>query len=68
MNIWIVNHYADAPDRQSTRTYDLARKLVERGHRVTIFAAGFSHYSFKEERVPANQNSVVEDSCGVRFI
>jgi glycosyltransferase involved in cell wall biosynthesis len=68
MNIWIVNHYADAPDRQSTRTYDLARKLVEHGHHVTIFAAGFSHYSFKEERVPANQNSAVEDSCGVRFI
>jgi glycosyltransferase involved in cell wall biosynthesis len=68
MNIWIVNHYADAPDRQSTRTYDLARKLVERGHRVTIFAAGFSHYSFKEERVPANENWVTEDCNGVRFI
>jgi len=68
MNIWIVNHYADAPDRQSTRTYDLARKLVERGHQVTIFSAGFSHYSFKEERVPANKNWVTEDCNGVRFI
>lgn len=68
MNIWIVNHYADAPDRQSTRTYDLARKLVERGHRVTIFAAGFSHYSFKEERVRGNENWVTEDCNGVRFI
>jgi glycosyltransferase involved in cell wall biosynthesis len=68
MNIWVVNHYADAPDRQSTRTYDLARKLVERGHRVTIFSAGFSHYSFKEERVPANENWVTEDCNGVRFI
>jgi glycosyltransferase involved in cell wall biosynthesis len=68
MNIWIVNHYADAPDRQSTRTYDLARKLVERGHGVTIFSAGFSHYSFKEERVPANKNWVAEECNGVRFI
>jgi len=68
MNIWIVNHYADAPDRQSTRTYDLARKLVERGHHVTIFSAGFSHYSFKEERVPANENWVTEKCSGVRFI
>jgi glycosyltransferase involved in cell wall biosynthesis len=68
MNIWIVNHYADAPDRQSTRTYDLARKLVGRGHRVTIFSAGFSHYSFKEERVPANKNWVTEECNGVRFI
>lgn len=68
MNIWIVNHYADAPDRQSTRTYDLARKLVGRGHHVTIFSAGFSHYSFKEERVPANKNWVTEECNGVRFI
>jgi glycosyltransferase involved in cell wall biosynthesis len=68
MNIWIVNHYADAPDRQSTRTYDLARKLVERGHHVTIFSAGFSHYSFREERVPANKNWVTEECNGVRFI
>ena len=68
MNIWIVNHYADAPDRQSTRTYDLAKKLVERGHRVTIFSSGFSHYSFKEERIRGNENSVMEDCSGVRFI
>jgi glycosyltransferase involved in cell wall biosynthesis len=68
MNIWIVNHYADAPDRQSTRSYDLARKLVERGHRVTIFSSGFSHYSFKEERIRGNENWVTEDCNGVRFI
>ncbi len=68
MNIWIVNHYADAPDRQSTRSYDLARKLVERGHHVTIFSSGFSHYSFKEERLRENENWVSEECNGVRFI
>jgi len=68
MNIWIVNHYADAPDRQSTRSYDLAKKLVERGHQVTIFSAGFSHYNFKEERVRGDENWVTEDCNGVRFI
>ncbi len=40
MNIWILNHYADTPDGQATRTYDLSKQLVERGHRVTILAAG----------------------------
>ena len=68
MNIWVVNHYADPPDRQSTRSYDLAKKLVEHGHQVTIFSAGFSHYSFKEERIRGNQNWIVEDWNGVRFI
>jgi glycosyltransferase involved in cell wall biosynthesis len=68
MNIWVVNHYADAPDRQSTRSYDLAKKLVERGHQVTIFSAGFSHYSFEEERVRGDENWVTEDWNGVRFI
>jgi len=68
MNIWIFNHYADSPDRQSTRSYDLGRKLVERGHQVTIFAAGFSHYSFKEERITASENWRDEKWNGVRFI
>ena len=67
MNIWIINHYADSPDRQSTRSYDLAKKLVERGHKVTIFSAGFSHYSFKEERIKNGESFVEEDWNGVRF-
>jgi glycosyltransferase involved in cell wall biosynthesis len=68
MNIWILNHYADTPDRQATRSYDLSKQLVERGHRVTIFAAGFSHYSFKEERIRAGEHWREEDWNGVRFI
>jgi len=68
MNIWIFNHYADTPDRQSTRSYDLARQLVERGYQVTIFAAGFSHYKFTEERVPPGKQWKEEDWNGVRFM
>jgi glycosyltransferase involved in cell wall biosynthesis len=68
MNIWIVNHYADTPDRPATRTFDLSRQLVRRGHRVTIFAAGFSHYSFKEERIRAGETQREEDWSGVKFI
>lgn len=67
MNIWIFNHYADPPDRPSTRSYDLSKKLVERGHCVTIFSAGFSHYSF-EERLSPGEKYREEDCNGVRFI
>ncbi len=50
--VWIVNHYADAPDRPAgPRHFDLARQLVAQGRAVTIFAAGFSHLKGREERV-----------------
>jgi glycosyltransferase involved in cell wall biosynthesis len=50
MNIWIVNHYADPPDGLSTRTFDLARRMVEGGHSVTILTSLFSHYHFHNSR------------------
>lgn len=68
MNIWIFNHYADPPDRQATRSYDLAKQLVARGHRVTIFAAGFNHYSRKEERIRPDETYREEIIDGVRFV
>jgi glycosyltransferase involved in cell wall biosynthesis len=68
MNIWIVNHYADTPERPATRTFDLSRQLVQRGHRVTIFAAGFSHYSFQEERVRDGETQRQEEWNGVKFV
>ena len=46
MRIWIVNHYADPPDGMATRSIDLARRFVERGHPTTIFASNFNHYRF----------------------
>src|SRR5882757_7837297 len=68
MNIWILNHYADSPDRQATRSYDLSRKLVERGHIVTIFAAGFSHYRFTEEQIQGIERFREENWNGGRFL
>jgi glycosyltransferase involved in cell wall biosynthesis len=68
LNIWILNHYADPPDRQATRSYDLGKQLVARGHRVTIFAAGFNHYSRKEERMRPGETCREENVHGVRFI
>ena len=40
-------------DPNGTRHFDLARQLVARGRSVTIFAAGFSHVTGREERLAA---------------
>ena len=66
--IWILNHYADTPDRQATRSYDLGRELVRRGHLVTIFASSFSHYTLREEVLQAGERSIVEEVDGVKFV
>jgi glycosyltransferase involved in cell wall biosynthesis len=68
LNVWILNHYADPPGRQATRSYDLGKQLVKRGHHVTIFAAGFNHYSRKEERVRLSETHHEEIVDGVRFV
>lgn len=67
--VWIVNHYADAPDRPNgTRHFDLARQLVPRGHRLTIFASGFSHVTGREERLARWQLFRTQRFDGVRFV
>jgi glycosyltransferase involved in cell wall biosynthesis len=67
--VWIVNHYADAPDRPSgTRHYDLAQQLIGQGREVTIFAAGFSHVTGRDERMRGARLSRTETFDGVRFV
>ena len=67
--VWIVNHYADAPDRPNgPRHFQLARQLVEQGRTVSIFAAGFSHLGGREERVPPRRLYRVTHFDGVRFV
>ena len=68
LNIWWVSQYASTPDQQFTTQYDLARKLVDKGHRVTFFAAGFSHYKFEEIRLKAGESWRDELCNGVRFV
>ena len=68
MNIWVFNHYADTPDRQATRTFDLCREMVRRGHDATVFASSFNHYLHREERLPGRSPWQAEDVDGVRFI
>jgi glycosyltransferase involved in cell wall biosynthesis len=68
MNIWIINHYAEAPDGLSTRSFDLARRMVERGHDVTIFTSVFSHYHFRNVRRMGARLWIDETTEGVRFV
>jgi len=67
--VWIVNHYASAPDRPAgTRHYELARRLARRGHSVTIFAAGFGHESGRETRLTSGALHRSDWFDGVRFV
>ncbi len=67
--LWIVNHYADAPDRPSgTRHFDLARRLAARGRDVTIFAAGLNHQTGREERLARGRLYRIQSFEGVRFV
>lgn len=70
MNIWIFNHYAVGPGSSGgTRHYDLAKQLVQRGHKVTIFASSFNHQTLKEEHLNDSPKSYIEkDYNGVKFI
>ena len=68
MNVWILNHYADTPHQQATRSYDLGKQLVIKGHQVTIFASSFSHYRFTEEQLQPGEKWKVDNYDGVRFI
>jgi glycosyltransferase involved in cell wall biosynthesis len=68
LNIWWLSQYASTPDQQFTAQHDLARRLVEKGHQVTFFAAGFSHYKFKEIRLKPGEMWRVELHDGVRFV
>jgi glycosyltransferase involved in cell wall biosynthesis len=67
-SVWIFNHYAGTATSPSTRHYDLARQLVARGHRVTVFAAGFSYQKLVEEKLGPGERWKQEDHDGVRFI
>lgn len=68
LNIWWFSHYASTPDQQYTPQFDLAKRLVQKGHQVTFFASGFSHYQFKEIRLTPGENSREEIVEGVRFV
>jgi len=68
MRIWIVNHYADPPDGLATRSFDIAKRMVEKGHPTTIFVCAFSHYHFRYVRKLGWRLWRDEDIEGVRYV
>ncbi len=68
MRIWIVNHYADPPDGLATRSFDIGRRLVEKGHPTTIFVCAFSHYHLRPARTLGWRLWREEDIDGVRYV
>jgi len=69
LNIWIVNPQAVPPDTSGgTRHYDLAKELVKRGHKVSIFASSFNHATLREERLSTGEKWKKQFFDGVRFI
>jgi glycosyltransferase involved in cell wall biosynthesis len=71
-HIYLINHYATPPGSPTgSRHYDLGRALVQQGYRVTIFAAGYNH--FTQQPHPALTSSVsrpfyCEHHNGVRYV
>ena len=68
LNIWWFSHYTSTPDQQYSTQFDLAKRLVQKGHKVTFFGAGYSHYQFKEIRLAPGEKSKEEYVDGVRYI
>lgn len=68
-NIWIFNHHAQGPNLPGgTRHYDLAKELLARGYKITIFAAGY-HYTLLKEMVDYNKDGYkIEKIDGVDFV
>lgn len=67
--VWILNQYADSPDRPSgTRHFSLARAVVRQGGEATIVAAGFDHVVGREIRIRPGRALSRGDFDGVRFV
>ncbi|MFZ5919273.1 MAG: glycosyltransferase family 4 protein [Chloroflexota bacterium] len=68
-SIWILNHYALTPDMPGgTRHFELASKLVDMGHDVTIFASAFNHKLRENVHLPKAAAWGTESIEGVRFV
>lgn len=69
MNIWIFNHYARTPLQSAgTRHYELAKYLISKGCKVTIFASSFSNIQKKYLVDHENGSHQVENVDGIRFV
>lgn len=69
LNIWIINPAA-APPREGagTRHFDFARRLVARGHDVTLVASSIGHLGHPYAAVGELSQPLAETVDGVRFL
>ena len=69
MHIYIINHYTVTPDKGgATRHYQIARMLVSFGHKVTLIASGYNHWSRKEEHLSSKETWKRETSSGIECV
>jgi glycosyltransferase involved in cell wall biosynthesis len=70
MRIWLVNHYALPPGSKGgpSRHLGLSRALCRRGHDVTVIASAYDHYTRAAHRDLGQQDTLVEDIDGVRYV
>lgn len=68
-SIWLFNQFAITPDMPGgTRHYELFRRAVQKGYRVTIFAAGFNFQARRETKVYGNGIYTTELKGGITFV
>jgi len=69
-HIWLVNHYAFPPYLPGgTRHYDLGKKLVEKGYKVTILASSFHYHKLQDfKNYKPNEVYLKETIDGVDFV
>lgn len=69
MRIWIIHQHAVPPITMGpTRHYDLAKKLIEQGHEVYIFAGNYCHNTGKYIAEPYNVTQKISYYGPVPFV
>lgn len=67
-NIWFFHHYATPPTLTGlTRPYDFSKQLLKMGHKATVFASSYLHYS-NEQLINNGDLYIKDNSSGVPFI
>ena len=66
MQIWFLSPY-EQPFGQTSRTFDYATELTQKGHRVTIFTNSYGHRTHTD-RLGAEERWRVEEIDGIRVV
>lgn len=66
MKIWYLSAY-DQPRGQSSRTYDISKELINRGHQVTMFTNSYCHFTHVE-KLSAFEKWRIEEIDGIRIV